>query len=180
MYQWADADHSTLLHEGGASIPANLGNRDYRKALAWEAAGNTIAAYQGPSLQSVKTRYRSMIDDDAEGVRLRYVTPGAGMAMTYQEKFAQAQAVAAMGEQSANAMSEADRLEQFPTLAASVGIEESTIYACAQLVLARYAAFAAMSYQIERARLQGKAAVAAASDVQGVVAAYEAVAWPTQ
>lgn len=138
-----------------------------------------VLEFGSASLPAMKASMSSKIDDDAERVRLRYITPGAGMAMTYQEKFAQAQAVSAMGQQTANAMSEAEQLEQFPTLAASVGIEAATIYECAALVLARYAAFAALSHTIERARLAGKAAVNAASTVQGVRAAYEAVAWPT-
>jgi hypothetical protein len=77
-------------------------------------------------------------------------------------------------------MSEADRREQFPTLAASIGLEGGTLWDVAQLVLTKYTAFAALSYTIERARLQGKAAIAAATTVQGVQTAVEAVAWPTQ
>lgn len=99
--------------------------------------------------------------------------------MVYQEKFAQAQAVAAMGETAANAMSQADRESQFPTLSASVGIEAATLWACAQLVLAKYAQFAAFSLYIERARLAGKAAIASATDAASVRAAYAAITWPT-
>lgn len=124
-----------------------------------------------------KARLSRRIDDDAEAVRLRYITPGSGMAMVYQEKFAQAQGVAALGEAAANAMTQAEREAQFPTLAASVGIEAPTLWACAQIVLERYAQFAALSLVIERARLSGKAAIAAATTAAEARAAYEAVTW---
>lgn len=101
------------------------------------------------------------------------------MALTYQEKFAQAQAVAAMGESAADSLSAQDREAQFPTLSASVGIEAETLHDCAQLVLTRYAAFAQVSFAIERARLSGKAAIAAAPDAASARAAYEAITWPT-
>ena len=136
-----------------------------------------IAALPDQVLARAKESALARIDAKAETVRLRYITPGAGMAMTYQEKFAQANAVAGLGEAAANAMSEADRLEQFPTLAASVGIEAATLWECAQLVLAKYTAFAALSYTIERARLSGKSAISAATTVQGVADAEGAVAW---
>lgn len=143
------------------------------------AVASYIAGLVDPALSVEKKKAAREIDDAAENIRLRYITPGAGMALTYQEKFAQAQAVQAMGEEAANAMSQADRELQFPTLSASVGIEAQTLWACAALVLERYTQFAALSFAIERARLSGKAAVAAASTVQGVQEAREAIAWPT-
>lgn len=130
-------------------------------------------------LVAVKSDLTRRVDDDAEAVRMRYLTPGSGMAMVYQEKFAQAQAVNAMGETAANAMSQLDRDAQFPTLSASVGLEAPSLWGCAQLVLGKYAAFAALSLGIERSRLTAKSQIAAASTVQSVRDAYEAIAWPT-
>lgn len=131
------------------------------------------------ALDTMRSEYKSRVDADAESCRLTYITPGDGMAMTYQEKFAQAQAVAAMGAAAADALTQAERETQFPTLSASVGIEAPTLSECADLVLAKYAAFAQLSLVIERTRLQGKAAISAASDGAAVVAAYEALSWPT-
>lgn len=130
-------------------------------------------------LVAVKSELTRRVDADAESVRMRYLTPGSGMAMVYQEKFAQAQAVNAMGETAANAMSQIDREAQFPTLSASVFLEAPSLWGCAQLVLGKYAAFAAFSLVIERSRLTAKAQIAAASTVQSVRDAYEAIAWPT-
>lgn len=154
---------------------------DYKGSATDEqraAVASYIASLADPALISAKRRAREAIDQTAEQVRLLYITPGAGMAQVYQEKFAQAQAVAGMGEAAANAMSAEDRLEQFPTLAASVGLEAASLWECAQLVLSRYTQFAALSYPIERARIAGKLAVDAATTVQGVADAEGAVAWP--
>ena len=38
-----------------------------------------------PPLDTLKTRFKARVDADAESARQSYLTPGAGMAMTYQE-----------------------------------------------------------------------------------------------
>jgi hypothetical protein len=129
-------------------------------------------------LDRVKTIYRNRVEEDAERVRLRYITPGAGMAMTYAEKHQQAQAVEAMGEAPANALTPEQRTAQFPTLAASVGIEAPTLWGCALLVIQKYEQFAQLSGAIERTRLLAKKAISDASDPAAVVAAYGAITWP--
>lgn len=130
-------------------------------------------------LSVMQASYQRKIDADAEAVRLRFITPGSGMALTYQEKLSQAQAVLTLGEDAANALTPTERDTQYPVLAASVGIEAETLYACAQLVVSKYEAFSRVSLLIERARLGGKSAVAAAGDKAGVLAAYTAIVWPT-
>lgn len=132
-----------------------------------------------PSLDEVKAGLLAKLDRDAELVRLRYITPGAGQAMTYQEKSEQASAVLDLGEVAANALTEADRVAQFPVLSASVGIEADTLYAAAELVWARKEAWASLGGGIERVRLQAKKAIADAVDAASAEAAYEGVTWPT-
>jgi len=129
-------------------------------------------------LPTLKAQLSKAVDEDAERFRLRYITPGAGMAMTYMEKRDQANAVHAMGQEAANALTEAERVAQFPTLAASVGIEAATLWDCAQLVIAKSEAWADLSHVIERTRLLGKKSISDASDAASARAAYEAIAWP--
>lgn len=129
-------------------------------------------------LDRVKSIYRNRVEEDAERIRLRYITPGAGMAMTYTEKHQQAQAVEFLGEAAANAMTPEQRAAQFPTLAASVGIEAPALWDCAALVIQKYEQFAQLSGAIERARLLAKKSISDASDQAGVIAAYEAITWP--
>jgi hypothetical protein len=129
-----------------------------------------------PTLDQVKATYKKRVDDDAERIRNVYVTPGTGMALTYQEKKDQALAVIALGEQAANALAN-DGESEFPTLAASVGTEAETLFAAAQLVIQRYETFAALSYHIERTRLSAKKSISEASDAASVKTAYEAIQW---
>lgn len=164
-------DGETIVIDGDGQIPDAV--------KAWLADGGVPEPYVPPAVAEVKATLTARIDVDAERARLLFITPGAGMAMTYQEKFAQAQAVHSMGETDANAMNATEREEQFPTLSASVGIEAPTLWECAQLVLQKYAEFAQLSLVIERTRLSAKKAISDASDAAGVRAAYEAVTWPT-
>lgn len=128
-------------------------------------------------LSATKQKLISQVDFDAELVRLKHITPGDGMAMTYREKFEQAELVNEIGETAANALSEAERIAAYPTLAASVGLEAATLWECAQLVRAKYAQFAQLSHVIEKTRLSGKSAVSAATTVAEAQAAYEAITW---
>lgn len=127
---------------------------------------------------SVKALLKIRVDTDAETQRARYITPGAGMALTYQEKHAQARAVNQLGETASNALTEAERFDLFPTLAASVGTEAATLWAAAQTVIQRYEAYADISYGIERARLAGKKAISEATTADAASAAYGAITWP--
>lgn len=129
------------------------------------------------TIEQLKAAYHAAVDADAERTRLKYITPGDGMQMTYREKFEQAQGVNAMGETAANALTEQQRLASFPTLAASVGTEAVSLWAAAQLVLQKYTQFAQLSYVIESKRLSGKKAISEASTAEAVKAAYEAVTW---
>lgn len=131
------------------------------------------------SVNRTKDRLKKQVDFDAELIRLRYITPGSGMAMTYAEKRDQAAAVHAAGEAAANALTADQARDAYPTLAASIGVEAPTLWACAQLVIAKAEAWADLSYSIERVRMVGKKAISDASDAAAAQAAYEAIAWPT-
>lgn len=174
--QWVDTNRTAIdvdWHGARIRIAANPDLMHYR---AVQAAGLTIAE---PQITALKAELCAKVDEDAEAERLRHLTPGVGMVMTYQEKFAQAVAVEQMGETAANAMTEQERLLNFPILAASVGIEAPTLWQCATLVRERYTLFAALASGIERARLAGKAAIRSADTVESVRASYETIAWPT-
>lgn len=177
---------ASRLHQAVAAVAPvdGVAIGDPRDGASWVVtyAGATpeqIAAGDAALLAFLKDEVKSWVDADAERVRLRYVTAGTGQAMTYQEKAAQALAVLDLGEEAANALTEAERVAQFPILAASVGIEADTLYAAAGLVMARQEAWASLGGVIERTRLAGKKAVGDAADVAGVHTAYGAITWPT-
>jgi hypothetical protein len=131
------------------------------------------------TLSELKKRLIELVDFDAEKCRLKFIKAGSGQAMTYIEKHTQAIAAHDMGETAANALTEQERKAMFPTLSASVGIEAPTLYGCAQIVIARYEAWATISYHIERAMLVGKKLISDALDAVAAQAAYEAITWPT-
>lgn len=128
-------------------------------------------------LDVIKAELLVLVDADAERIRMRHLTPGAGMAMTYAEKRDQANAVHAMGEAAANALTEAERIAQFPTLAATVGLEAPTLWAVSQIVLSKSESFVDLTYPIERTKWLGKKAISDAPDAASARAAYEAITW---
>lgn len=141
------------------------------------AARQAEEAAATPALSVLKDAIKKRIDADAERIREQYVAVGTCMAMTYIEKHNQAQAIDALGQTAANALTPEQRVAQYPTLAASVGIEGATLWDCAQLVIAKYEEWATLSNTIETIRLTGKKSVSDASDAAAVQAAYEAISW---
>lgn len=141
------------------------------------AARQAEEAAATPELSALKAAVKKRIDSDAERIREQYVTVGTCMAMTYIEKHNQAQAVDALGQTAAEALTPEQRIAQFPTLSASVGLEAATLWDCAQLVITKYEEWSTLSHTIETIRLAGKNAVSNASDAAAVQAAYEAISW---
>lgn len=122
----------------------------------------------GGFLDRVKRDTKADIDEAAERARLKYITPGAGQAMTYAEKAAQArQCLAAADPQEAD----------YPLLAAEIGITAASLVDVAAVVVAAHSAWIEIGAAIEGIRLQAKAAVDVAEDAAAVHAAAD-VGWP--
>ena len=128
-------------------------------------------------LEAVKAELCTSVDDQAEAIRGKYATTQAGMTMTYQEKFACANAVNAMGKEAANALSQEEATQMFAVLAASIGVERPTLWECSELVISKYQQWAALAHQIERTRLSAKKAINDSASVEAALAAHEAVTW---
>lgn len=130
----------------------------------------TEAADSAPSvdLDAVKSFLLAKTDADAETARLSHITGGAGQAMTYSQKAAEAKAFLADAEPDA---------ANYPLLSAEVGITAPTLAGVAAVVAAAHAAWTVTGAQIEALRLGAKAAIAAADDTDAAHAA-AAVSWP--
>ncbi|WP_449255193.1 hypothetical protein [Bosea sp. (in: a-proteobacteria)] len=118
-------------------------------------------------LARLKERRKSEIDAEAERQRLRWITPGAGQAMTYARKVEQAKAV----------LVDHDSMPaDYPMLAASIGIDGADLLAVANLVIAMDQSWEQIGAAIEQARLGAKKAV----DAAGTISAANAVEviWP--
>lgn len=140
-----------------------------------EAGEQTTAALQAVlaphglyvDLAELKASLKRRIDDAAEAERLKYITPGAGQAMTYARKVEQAKAVLAATD---------PQPEAYPMLAASIGIDGDDLVEVATTIVAMDAAWEVIGGAIEAARLAAKRAVDFAEDAQAARAV--APVWP--
>lgn len=128
-------------------------------------------------LEPLRAAAKIQIDADAEAVRLRYITPGEGQAMVYQQKATEAEIVVSLP------IGEAEKAD-FPVLSAEIGPtvpptddEDADLRAAAQVVLNMRAMWAGIAAAIEALRLTAKNAVAAAGTPAEIEAA-SAVPWP--
>lgn len=149
-----------------ADIVPSTPDRKFRDA--WKLDGR-IVVLDETKLPQIKVRLKKAVDDAAELERLKYITPGAGQAMIYQQKLQEALAV--LGGETDQA--------QVPVLAASVGIEAPTLTECAELVIATWTQWRGIAKQIEIVRLTAKKAINDANTIEDADAAHLAVQWPT-
>lgn len=144
----------TLTHNGAQHFCATL------------AQLNEAGVPANVVLAAVKARGKIAIDAEAERQRLRWITGGAGQAMTYARKVDEAKAVQTAGDLDP---------KDFPLLAASIGINGDDLKTVAATVLAMDKAWAMIGAAIEAARLAAKKEVDEArtpADVFAVTAAW--------
>ncbi|MCQ9148161.1 hypothetical protein [Ochrobactrum sp. BTU2] len=122
------------------------------------------------SSATVKTILKAKVDQSAETERLKYITPGNGQAMTYQQKVTEAQAFKATTEPRAN---------DYPMLSSEVGITAETIGEVADIVLAAFAQWQQIGAMIESIRLGAKRDIDAAEDEAAARAIIDAIVWPS-
>lgn len=123
----------------------------------------------GPDIAALKAALAARVDTDAEAIRAKYITPGAGQAMAYLEKARQAVAYLA-----AEAPDEAD----YPLLVAEVGITGETLLDVSTVIQTMQRRWMAVCAQIEPIRIRAKEDIATAETADAVTAVYDAIAWP--
>ena len=97
---------------------------------------------------------KAQIDSEAEAERNKYLTPGAGQAMTYQAKVEEAKRYAVEGDAG-----------DYPFLSEEVGITASTLQGVADVIMTMHNIWLDIGRNIERARLSAKAAVDTAETI---------------
>lgn len=157
-----EATHEFAVSIGAIALPDGFGIGDRFNGLAFEKATQTA------DLDAVKAMMVAQIDADAERARLAHITGGAGQAMSYLQKAAEAKSCLADTEPDA---------EAYPLLAAEIGITAPTLGEVAAVVAAAHAAWTVIGAQIEALRLGAKAAIAAATDAATAEAA-AIIDWP--
>jgi len=113
-------------------------------------------------LAPLKQQAKVEIDQEAERTRLLFITPGDGQAMAYEEKRSEARAY--------QADPNIDPAE-IPHLVSEADVLGITVAEMAQMILDMTAQWKAVSVEVERLRIAGKAAVDAATSVPAIEAA---------
>ena len=169
----ADASDPAYLLWGECGV-ATPWPRDPTGAQTDAALQEVLAPYGlalwPETLASAQVRLCRAIDAAAETQRQRWITPGAGQALTYLTKTDEARRAVAGGAP----VEPAD----YPLLAAEIGITAAGLLEVAAVVLAAHQAWQVAGAAIEAARLACKAAVGTAADIATAEAAAAAVEWP--
>ncbi|MDQ0558298.1 hypothetical protein QO004_000071 [Rhizobium mesoamericanum] len=178
MFQSAKFIGKALIeaHRDGAvlHIPTDPANRDYGELMEW-LNGEELEPWREPSrnLSEIQADLKASIDVAAERERLKYITGGAGQAMTYQQKSDEARRYFAMREAGETPISSG-----FPLLSAEIGITAPTLDEVATVVRGAFQEWQIIGGAIEAVRLGTKAAIDAATTEAAAEAAASSVAWP--
>lgn len=169
----SDADYDAWLKTGRISTrwPVDDSGQQTKKSLldVISLYGLICATGASDALQQLKISLKSNVDQSAETERLKYITPGAGQAMTYQQKADEAGRYLAASAPNAS---------DYPLLSAEVGITAADISGVAQVIAAAFARWQAIGGAIEAVRLAAKKAIDDATTVDAANAAAN-VTWPT-
>ncbi|TBZ98228.1 hypothetical protein E0H56_03735 [Rhizobium leguminosarum bv. viciae] len=155
----SDAEHEGLLAAQDAGAEIVVGNGGAPEAKVPEI-----------DLATHKAAIAKAIDAAAERERLKYITAGAGQALTYQQKADEATRYLAATNPDPS---------DYPLLSAEVGVTASDIAGVAQVVKTAFTLWQVIGAGIERARLTAKAAVDAAQSAEEADAVYSSIAWPS-
>ncbi|GLK85675.1 hypothetical protein [Ancylobacter defluvii] len=152
----------------------------FSPSLLWVAAGAAEVgwsyadgAWTAPppvvvDLVALRLTLKGSVDTAAERQRLKYITAGAGQAMTYQVKADEARRFA---------LDTSPDPAAYPLLAAEVGITAEDLAGVAAVVTANYTNWLVIGSAIEMARLGAKRAIDEAATAEDARAAAE-VSWP--
>lgn len=128
------------------------------------------ADFAALSLSQLKADLNSKVDAAAEIERLRYITPGEGQAMTYQQKVDEARTFK---------LASNPQVADYPVLFSEVGITAPTLAEVADIVLAAFAQWQKIGAAIESIRLGAKRDINAAEDEATAFSILDAVTWPS-
>lgn len=143
--------------------------------IGWTYDGNEFSPSLPPPLspeefEVMKAGLKQAVDASAETERLKYITPGAGQAMTYQQKVSEAQAHKATTDPQSS---------DYPILSSEVGITADTLDEVANIVLAAFAQWQQIGAMNESIRLGAKRDIDAAEDEAAARAIVDAIVWPS-
>lgn len=179
---WSDGDCSHaasfgFVHNNEMYVSVSYGddapNEFYQASGVTPVLNGSVLTYARKwvpnDLEQTKTELAFRTDGAAEASRNKYLTGGAGQALVYQQKYAQALAYGSDPNPDAS---------RYPLLQATVGIDGKTIKDVAAAVLSRGNKWLAVASDIEKVRLQTKGKISAADTVDEAYEAYRGVVFP--
>lgn len=140
-----------------------------QKGVAEELLADDHADLRLFRLASMKAAAQAAVSEDAESIRMRFITPGAGKALAYQEKAAQARAFLA---------DVSPTQAKYPLIYAEVGITAENATAVATVIDGKYQQFRAIEAAIARVELGARKAIRDAAREEDVRAVLAGIAWP--
>lgn len=130
--------------------------------------GKPVAYREPVDMDALKTQAKRAVDSAAENERLKYVTPGQGQSLTYQRKLEEARLATSQDDPPP---------EDFPFLAASVGIDGDTVKSVAGVVIEMDRQWSSIGASIEKTRLTAKRDIDRAKDAQSVETVLSSLPW---
>jgi len=167
---WSEPEGFTLEECFTAEVVETFypkGNADI--GWLWDGGSFSAPVASVVDLDSLKASLKADVDRAAETERLKYITAGAGQAMTYQEKFAELVAY----EADSNPLK-----ANYPMMSAEIGITGSSLTAVAAAIRGAYDLWKLIGGAIEIARLKAKADIDKASTEPAARTAAD-VTWPS-
>lgn len=134
-----------------------------------EPPADALDEAPAPPLDQIRHQAGAVVDAAAETARLLFLTPGAGQAMTYQQKEVEADAILSDGAPSAT---------DYPFLAACIGVDGDTLAEVGSVIRARRDAWVLAGAQIEQTRLHAKQAIRAATTPAEIDTILSTLTWP--
>lgn len=167
-----DAGYLDWLESGGI---VTVWPRDDDGVQTDDALQAVLAPYglflQGNlGLAAIKLDLKALVDKLAEHERLKYITGGAGQALTYMQKSDEARRY--LGE------TEPDPID-YPLLLSEVGVTAPDLNGVATIVSNAYKQWQRIGAAIESVRLGSKAIIDAAETESEARAALEMIVWPS-
>lgn len=122
-----------------------------------------------PSIEDYRSMGKAYVDGLAEGARAKYITLGAGQAMTYLQKAQEAKTY----------LETSDPVDSnFPLLSAEVGVTGNNVLSVATVVNDAFTQWQQIGGAIEAVRLSAKAAIATAADKEAIQSIIDGAVWP--
>lgn len=166
-WQTTDAPSETILAkypEGTKEVPLKGPNDG-----EWNDALGKWEPLPPADLADLKTALKAQIDTAAESERLKYITPGAGQALTYRQK----------ADEATRYLSTGNPVDSdYPMLMASLGIEGDTLHKIAMLISTNNAKWLMIGAAIEQIRLATKYEIDRAQTPDEAMLIAENPEWP--